>query len=110
MKNKQQINEEVKKTLKLLDQAENIEADHFFYTRLQSKLRSKDQKETKKLMFGFNFALLRNAFIVSLVLLNLISGIYVLRNDNYQTESTNDYISTLAEEYSAEQNLYDYNN
>jgi len=110
MKIKQQIDEEVKKTLNLLDQAENIEVDHFFYTRLQSKLRNKDKKEVRNLLPGFNLSVVRNGLIVFLVLLNLVSGIYVLQSDNDEAGSRDDYISTLTGEYSSEQDIYNYNN
>ncbi|MCK5076533.1 MAG: hypothetical protein KAR38_09160 [Calditrichia bacterium] len=108
MKKIKQIDEEVKKTLKLLDQTEKIEINPFFYTRLKSQLKNPDRKYESSMIFGLNSSLLRNELIVFIILLNIFSSIYVLQNDNYQAESRNDYISILSGEYSSEQNFENY--
>lgn len=96
------INEEVEKTLGALDHHERVDASPFFYTKLQSKLKKKE--EIKQASFSL-LNLWQPALIVILVIVNIFT-ISEFTNTN-DTQS----VYQLANEYglnSSENGVQDY--
>lgn len=109
MKNerKERIEKEVEKTLQQLDQFEKLESDPFFYTRLQAKMKSTQNQHNQSAIFSFAGRYLRPAFLILLLVLNLISALVVLQNRNSGSDSQSTNISSFADEYSINDNSYD---
>jgi len=99
MEKKEQIENEVQKTLQSFDKKETIESSPFFYTRLQDKIRGLEEKKRFSTMQIFNRRVLLPAFVVVIVLFNILSLALVSRKSAYQSDIRKEYISELAEEY-----------
>ncbi len=109
MGKKEQIENEVQKTLQSFDQKETIECSPFFYTRLQDKIRRLEEKKRFSARQIFSRRVLLPAFVVFIVLFNILSLALVSRKSASQSDIRKEYISELAEEYAmslSEYNLY----
>ncbi len=106
MERKKRIEEEVKKTLNILDNLENVEDNPFLFTRIKSKLERAGQTEkysTKTFVAKWGLILLLFAF-----------NVFTIFNNEFSTyESTTDtqqYLQELGKEYNLyETNYYSYN-
>jgi hypothetical protein len=96
---KKQIEEEVKKTLDLLDQVEEIEPNPYFYTRLQGRLRNQEAEQRSALFHIFRAKNLRLAFLAIVIVINIVSGIVFLQNGSYQTYDGSENLDAIAREY-----------
>ena len=104
MKNRKEvIEQEVMKTLQCLDEIEIIKSSPLFYTRLQAKIRSLEDRNERFAFKIFSLNVLRPAFLIFIVVLNLISVIYTFQENEYQIDDRNEYISALADDYSFHQ-------
>ena len=109
MKKKARIEEEVEKTLQCFETTEKVEPNPFFYTRLQAKIRSIEEKKESSKKSGLSLAL-RPALLLCLVVINLLSAVLVFRESDSQADIREYYLTTFAEEYALkqdEQNEYD---
>lgn len=104
MNRKERIEQEVIKTLQCFDQMEKIKSSPLFYTRLQAKIRSLEDRHERFAFKIFSLNILRPAFLIFIVVLNLISAIYMLQGNSYQIDDRNEYISELADDYTFRQN------
>jgi hypothetical protein len=109
MKNerKEQIDKEVEKTFQQLDRFERLGNDPFFYTRLQAQLKSVRNQHVPSGLVLFVTRNLRPAFLVLLLLLNLVSALIVFQNRNSASNSQTANISSFADEYSINDKSYD---
>ena len=119
MDKKKKMNEEVKKTLNSIEGIKKEEISPFFYTRAQARLDEYKSGQAKVKPSGFMPGFrLGYAFAVVLLVLNLVTGYSYLTESSDsineegsedKTEMTReDYIKSLAEEYSIGTNDYNY--
>ncbi len=109
MKNerKERIEKEVEKTLQQLDRFEKLESDPFFYTRLQARIKSTQDQPLSSGLSSFIGRYFRLAFLVLLLVLNLISALLVFQNRNSSSDTQTSNISSFADEYSINDKSYD---
>ena len=110
MDKRKRVQEEVEKTMACLDQMENLEAGPYFYTRVESRMRSKKREEKIKLPGFLGVRVLKPALLLLLLMVNLISVILLLEKSG-DTELVEDkyrsHASQLAREYWPSQDSYD---
>lgn len=106
MKTKEAIDEQVTKTLELMEQLPKASADAFFYTRLSARLER--QNEPTVFNWFFDIPMLKPAFIVLFIFLNLVSLVHWV--NQYQSVQTQPLTATeeLIEEYSLNQTTNSY--
>jgi hypothetical protein len=109
MKNerKKQIEKEVEKTLQQLDHFEKLESDPFFYTRLQAKMKNTQNQHIQSAILSFAGRHLRPAFLILVLVLNLISALVVFQNRNSGSDSQTINLSSFADDYSINDISYD---
>jgi hypothetical protein len=104
MNREKEIEQEVMKTLRCLDNIEEIEAGPFFYGCLQAKLENLNKPCENRLRQIFSRRLLRPAYIILLILINLVSAFVILQHAGNSTDTRTDNrkqnILAVAEEYS----------
>lgn len=99
MERKKRIEQEVMKTLQCLDDLENIETSPFFYTRLQARIQDIDTQKERSTGKILSMPRLRLAFLTLLVIVNIFSAVFVLKNSQYQTDERQTNITAFATEY-----------
>ncbi len=98
MRTNKQIEEEVKKTMDLLNEKESTEINPFFYTRVKAKLD--EVENTSAVKEGSYFQLvLKPAFLAVIISLNIVSGYFLLKEED-QSYSREDFINAFSEDYS----------
>lgn len=107
MDKKKLIEQEVEKILHCFDHAEKIKSNPFFFTRVQAAINDVDKKQNRLRISLLFENLLRPAFIVGIVILNLITAGFTLSRKDNQITSKSKVIYTFAEEYSFTQKDYD---
>lgn len=110
MDKQKRVQEEVEKTMSLLDRMENLEAGPYFYTRVEARLRSKEREEKTILPGFFAARVLKPAFLVLLLMINLISVFFFLKESGDTGLVENKYrshASQLVREYWPSQDTYD---
>ncbi len=106
MKSKESIEEQVDKTLELLDHLPRVTADAFFYTRLSVRLEKKTHQGD--FHWFFDTPMVRPAFFLFFVILNVVSLIHWI-NQNQELQTVNQTASEeLIEEYSLNQSTNSY--
>lgn len=92
MNKKDYIDQEVSKTMELLDNQHEIPPNPFFYTRVKARL---DKKYKKRNVFS---AILKPALFTLLFAINLGTGAWYLSGDQEETqiESRKELIETLS--------------
>ena len=109
MDRKNRINSEVEKTLELLDKLENIEPNPFLYTRIKVKI---DEFNTKPIWLQ-DLSLtdiIKSAFIVILVLINIYSLIVFSQQNTTAYNTMQKYLDTLLYEYTPSTTIDYFNN
>lgn len=107
MDKKKLIEQEVEKILQCFDQTEQIDNNPFIFTRVQTAINNLDKQQNRTRVSLFFENLLRPAFIVGIVILNLITAGFTLSRMDNQLTSKSKVIYTFAKEYSFTQNDYD---
>lgn len=104
MKKNQKIEEEVGKTISLLDKIEEIDANPFLFTRIKSELDSQKAKSEKN-SIEMIFRILRPVLIAALLLFNVYSVIsfYQASSSNEQTRQR--YLESIASEYEMDSSI-----
>lgn len=100
MNKEDRIEQEIAKTLACLDNIENIEAGPYFYSRLRAKLETPVEPREHWYRRLFGMQLLRPAFLILLVVVNLITAVLVLQNKSGSVDYRGEHLSAVAEEYS----------
>ncbi len=98
MKSSKKIEEEVRKTMDLLDEKDSTEINPFFYTRVKAKLDEIENKNTVK-ESGYVQLVLKPAFLALIISLNIVSGYFLLKEEE-QSLSREDFLSAFSEDYS----------
>ena len=108
MKSKEQIEQEVMKTLQCFEQRESIECNPFFATRVLARIRSlEEEQRARSLRKVFSLGYLRPALLALIVVLNIASAIIVFRGSQTQTNVREQYLTAFADEYALNQQEYD---
>ena len=108
MKSKEQIEQEVMKTLQCFEQRESIECNPFFSTRVLARIRSlEEEQRMRSLRKVFSLGYLRPALLALIVVLNITSAIIVFRGTQTQTNVREQYLTAFADEYALNQQEYD---
>ncbi len=94
------IEQEVMSTLQYLDRVDDIEPSPYFYTRVQAKIDAFNKMREHRFSWLFGMQLLRTAFIVLLILVNLFSAIKILHWVNVRFDSRVENITAIARAYS----------
>ncbi|KAA3604181.1 MAG: hypothetical protein DWQ06_04835 [Calditrichaeota bacterium] len=101
MNRKNKIENEVKKTLSLLDEKEFLEHNEHFYTVLQAKInRLEDEKKVAVLKPKNSVGILRPAFLSLMFVANLVTFFFVAQNSESQDTETENLSGLFAQEYS----------
>lgn len=87
------IEEEVEKTLRALDDYEPVEAHPYFMTRLMQRIENEKKASVRPKSFGVN--LWQPALILGLIVINA----FTFYHFTFQTNSHDEGLSTLIEEY-----------
>lgn len=92
MTKKERIEREIDKTLQQFDNQEKLPANPYFYTRIQQQL---DEKRKHRKIYA---AIIRPAWIVLLVIINLGTALWYFRGsaENFQTDSQQQLIEVLS--------------
>ena len=104
------IRDEVEKTMSLLDRVEKLEAGPYFYTRVESRLRSREKEEKAKLPGILGVRVLKPAFLVLLLMINIISAVFFLvesKDTGLADKTYSSQASQLVQEYWPSQDTYD---
>lgn len=84
MERQQKIAQEVEKTLDLLEHAERLTPDPFFFTRLQAQIKEKQKKQAWRELT----AILKPVFLVVLLTVNIITAVYLMGTARYRATSS----------------------
>jgi hypothetical protein len=110
MDKQERIREEVEKTMSLLDRMQNLEADPYFYIRIEARLRSEEREKKTKLMGYPGAGVLKPALLLLLLMINLISVFFILKQSGdtgLAEEKYRSRASQLVREYWPTQDTYD---
>lgn len=110
MDKQKRVQEEVEKTMSLLDRMENLEAGPYFYTRIEARLRSKEREEKTKLLGFLGARVLKPALLLLLLMINLISVFFFLKESGdtgLAEKKYRSHASQLVREYWPSQDTYD---
>jgi hypothetical protein len=114
MDKEKRIQEEVDMTLEIMDRMETLEAGPYFYTRLETKLRSRERE--KKYGWPQIAPLwdrgLKPLLLTLLILINVTSAVFFLVQSQSQYDRANQEqyqtdISAFIQDYSLDRNTYD---
>jgi hypothetical protein len=109
MKSKEQIEQEVMKTLQCFEQRIPLESNPFFSTRVLARVRNlEEEKKARSLRKVFSLGSLRPALLTLIIVLNVVSAIIILRGNQNQTTVRDQYFTAFADEYAFNQNEYDF--
>lgn len=100
MKKREKIQEEVEKTLRCLDEIEQIESSPYFHARLQARIRGMEEEKAPFITRLFGVRGLRPALLGLVVILNLVSTALIWQRTRGRSTDRSQYLSALVEEYS----------
>ena len=101
MKHKENINQQVKDTFKVLESIDKVEVNHFFKHKVLQKLN--EEKEEKKSILSWFTPQLQLATLSVVLLLNLGTIFYAYNSSAKDLKTTSD-IEAFAQEYSLQSN------
>ena len=108
MMRKEQIEQEVIKTLQCFEHRESIECSPFFSTRVLARIRRlEEEKRTRSLRKVFSLSSLRPALFILIVVLNIVSAIMIVRGSRDHMDAREQYLTAFANEYGLNQQQYD---
>ena len=106
MKKNHKIEEEIDMTLSSVDSNEMIECSPYFYTKLMGRIESQGKsQEQSEVTFNIR-DYLRPALLISIVAVNILTGIFIYKNSTEQISERTEYIESLAKEFSIQQSNY----
>ena len=108
MSRKKKIEHEVEKTLQCFDSAEKLEENPFFYTRVKARIESRNN-EAGKSLWQFGWSILKPAFLVLIIVINIITVTMYFTSKQSQTGYQEQLMQTFAQEFSLDQSSYNPN-
>jgi hypothetical protein len=106
MHKNQKIEDEVKRTISVLDKIHNIDANPFLYTRIKAEINSGLIKTELK-PYDVVLKLLSPIIVALLFIVNIYSVLSFLSNGNVTPNTRQSYMNNIKSEYSLD-NLNDY--
>jgi hypothetical protein len=100
MKREKRIEEEVEKTLRCLDEMDQIESSPYFLARLQARIREMEEEKPSFFTRLFGGRGLRPALLGLMVVLNLVSTVLIWQRTHGRSTDRSQYLSALVDEYS----------
>lgn len=100
MNKKDKIENEIQKTLSLLDQKESLEHNEHFYTVLQAKINRLEEEKVSVLRPKNSVGILRPAFLGLMFVANLVTFFFVSQTLEIQNSETENLSGLFAQEYS----------
>jgi hypothetical protein len=104
---KDRIETEVEKTLACFNEAERLETDPHFSTRLMARIRDLNSRTKTVAKPVFLYRLLRPALLVLMIAINIIFSVLMFSSGRAQTEERKDAISSMASYYDFQKNDFD---
>ena len=95
MNKQEKIQNEIDKTVEMLEQKESLPPNPYFYTRVQQRLNEKTKKEF------LIFSVLKPAFFTALIALNLTTAIWYTSSDSsvINTETDLELVDVLKSDF-----------
>jgi hypothetical protein len=106
MKRKEQIEQEIQKTMSCFKNAKKIEAGPFFSARLQAKINTYETNKNRSWGKIFTMEYLQPALLLVFLLANILTATLIIGNNNAESLSRTEILKKLAEEYSFQQEEY----
>ncbi len=103
MNKEEKIGKEVEKTLNAFDKVENLEANPYLFTRLQSEIEG---SQTKGKRFFLSGNILRPAILFVVIIINICSVIFFSNSESETTSTKQTYLSAISSEYSISHSYY----
>ncbi|MCP4632004.1 MAG: hypothetical protein GY855_03685 [candidate division Zixibacteria bacterium] len=97
---KKQIEKEVLETLGVFDNLQDIEADHYFYTRVKQRISQSERITENPLIRSFFRFRLGPVFLTVLILINLATVYTMLESKGIESDNRDQYIEAIANQYS----------
>jgi hypothetical protein len=104
MSKKEDIQNEIKKTLDCFDRTEPIKTDPYFYTRLKARLEDTESTEIK-LGWGI-WNVLKPALLMSIIALNIYTGLMFFKSQKVDEPNRQELINSFAQELTLDSNQY----
>lgn len=104
-KEQEHINKKVEETMAYLDKQEAVEAEPFFFTRLEARLAKQDEHIHNPGFFLFKSVQLKPIFVGIILLLNIIAVSVVISNKTTINDHTYE-IANLIDSYALDQADY----
>ena len=101
------IETEVEKTLACFNEAERLETDPHFSTRLMARIRDLDSRTKTSVKPDFLYRLLRPALLVLMIAINIIFSVLMFNSVRAQTDARRDAISAMASYYDVQKSDLD---
>jgi hypothetical protein len=98
MTRKEKIKQEVQKTLDFFNQAERINSDPFFYTRLKARIEELDTQPRQLQGWKIVWSILKPALIVCIVALNIMTATMFLKNQTQGYSNREQLLEAFAQE------------
>lgn len=105
MSTKKKIEQEVEKTLRCFDQPQKLADNPFFYTRVKARIE-KRSRQTDSNLWQFGWKILKPAFLVLIVVLNIFTITNYFTADQSKTSERDQLLKTFAQEFALDQSNY----
>jgi hypothetical protein len=98
--NRDRVEDEVLKTLEVLDALEDVEPGPYFFARLRANLGSPTEVAEPRLLSVLLGSRLAPTLLALVLVANVFTAVMVLKEDrDSQSEIRNEYVESLANEY-----------
>lgn len=94
MNNEDNVQKEVNETMKALDGLERASTDDYFFTRLEARMSSKEEKGAW--VPGLSWGI---AAVLIILFINSVTLLSLTGSESYSDEMSDEEITALAEEY-----------
>lgn len=108
MSRKKRIEQEVEKTIQCFESAEKLEDNPFFYTRVKARIESR-KKQSRKNLWQFSWGILKPAFFVLIVVINIVTVTIYFTSKQSQTNDQEQLLQAFAQEFTLDQSSYNPN-
>ena len=103
MRNKEEIDKEVEKTMRSLDGAERAVTDDYFFSRLESRIENREEAHSRTAL-SWSFAA-----VMLIIIGNMITLYYYAGGEVADSNGSSEEIAAMADEYYLTvPSIYDY--
>jgi len=100
MTREEKIQEEIEKTLDVLDNLPNIEANYFLFTRLKTLIENRTGLKIKRRRKSL---VARPIMLCIILLINLITAIFLFQSETVEQTSETSLVNSLTKDYKISQ-------